>query len=241
MNIPISGSRQLPIAALVEGANPWRGKTPSTADLQESLRRAPMLHPVVVRQVPGKRNRWELISGYRRLAAARALGHSHIEVRVVAVDEVQREQLQLEENVRRQTLGRQESAALARLLKLYEQLYPKRPGRPRKGGPRDRISSLQALSRAVGRSPRELRRQARVGSASAEIRRLYESGRVTLKQAEALATGSLKLLTLKKTDGHQRGLDALRYAVKQFSAGRVPTPVRRQALPLLAELQGLLR
>ncbi|WP_158625140.1 ParB N-terminal domain-containing protein [Corallococcus terminator] len=99
---PISGSRQLPIRAIQEGLNLWRDGEYDTKDLQESLKRAPLLHPVVVRQVPGTRSKYELVSGFRRFRAAKALGHSHIEARVVAADELRREQLQIEENIRRQ-------------------------------------------------------------------------------------------------------------------------------------------
>src|SRR5215472_9807287 len=107
MQIPaISSSRQLPIGAIQLGPNHWRDSEPDTADLQESLARAPLLHPVVVRQVQGKRNRYELILGFRRLAAAKALGHSHVEARLVAVDDLRAEQLQIEENVRRRALDR---------------------------------------------------------------------------------------------------------------------------------------
>jgi hypothetical protein len=232
----ISSSRQVPLSAIQEGPNPWRGTKPDTKDLQESLKRSPLLHPVVVRQVPGTRNKYELISGFRRFHAAKALGHSHIEARVVAVDELRREQLQIEENIRRQSLGRQEARALARLLAIYEQLYPKRPGRPKKCGPGDRISALQALSKAMNKSPREVRRLARVGGA-AQVRRLYESGQVTLKQAEALATGSVKVLNLKKTDSDQRLLDALRYVLKLIRSERPRAATRRQALKIVAEIQ----
>ncbi len=234
---PISGSRQLPVRAIQEGSNLWRDGEYGTEDLQESLKRAPLLHPVVVRQVPGTRNKYELVSGFRRFRAAKALGHSHIEARVVAVDELRREQLQIEENIRRQSLGRQEARALARLLAIYEQLYPKRPGRPKKDGPGDRISALQALSKAVDKSPREVRRLARVGGAGQQVRRLYESGQVTLKEAEALATGSLKLVNVKKTNGDQRLLDALRYVLKIVKSERPRAATRRQALKVVAEIQ----
>ena len=235
--VPISGSRQLPIGSIQEGSNLWREGDYDTEDLQESLKRSPLLHPVVVRQIPGTRNKYELVSGFRRFQAAKAVGHSHIEARVVAVDDLRREQLQIEENVRRQSLGRQEARAMARLLAIYEQLYPKRPGRPKKGGPGDRISALQALSKAVDKSPREVRRLARVGDAGQEVCDLYENGQVTLKQAEALATGRLKLLDLKKPSGDQRLLEALRYALKASSAERPRDATRKQALKLIREIE----
>src|SRR5688572_6869161 len=108
--VAISSSRQVPISALVAGPNRWRGPNPETEDLQESLTRSPMLAPLVVRPVEGKRNRWEVIAGHRRLAAARARGWSHVEVRIVAADDDLAEMLSLEENIRRRALKNEPKA-----------------------------------------------------------------------------------------------------------------------------------
>ncbi|MFB1484076.1 hypothetical protein [Corallococcus sp. RDP092CA] len=82
-----------------------------------------------------------------------------------------------------------------------------------------------------------MRRLARVGGARQQVCDLYESGHVTLKQAEALATGRLKLLNLKKTNSDQRLLDALRYVLKAISTERPQAATRRQALKLIGEIE----
>jgi ParB-like chromosome segregation protein Spo0J len=237
---PISSSKQIRTSAIQPGRNPWRDGDTDTSDLEESLKHAPMLHPLVVQLVPGSTRRFEVISGNRRLAASKKLGHSHVEARVVAVDDLMREQLNLEENLRRASLGRREPRAMARLLEIYAQQYPKRPGRPKKNGPRDRISSLQATSRVVGKSPREVRRLARVGAAPEPVRQAYEEGRITLKQAEAAATGSARLVNLTKPDLDVRVLDAIRYALRLAKARRPRATTRRQAKLLLDELKAAL-
>ena len=58
----ISSSRQVPVSRLQDGPNPWREENPKTDDLEESLIRAPMLAPLVVRALPGKRGRFEVIA-----------------------------------------------------------------------------------------------------------------------------------------------------------------------------------
>ncbi|MBN1243209.1 MAG: ParB N-terminal domain-containing protein [Spirochaetales bacterium] len=83
-------------------------------DLAASLERYGQLHPIVI----NRRNM--LVSGRRRLAAARRLGWTTIEALVVdAADRVTRLELELEENAQRVAVPTEEVAdAYARLERL---------------------------------------------------------------------------------------------------------------------------
>jgi len=82
--------------------------------LAESLNRFGQLHPIVITR------RKVLISGRRRLEAAKTLGWTNIEATVLGrSDAAQRLELELEENVQRVPLGRDElEAAIERLERL---------------------------------------------------------------------------------------------------------------------------
>jgi ParB family transcriptional regulator, chromosome partitioning protein len=240
----ISSSRQVPVSHLQEGPNPWRERNPKTDDLEESLARSPMLAPLVVRALPGKRGKWQVIAGHRRLKAARAKGWSHVEVRIVSADDKAAEILSLEENLRRRAV-KNEPAALARLLALYKEVYPERTGRPGKSVQIGRrVTALQALARTSGKSVREARRLARIGRASKQVQALYSTGNINVLEAERLATlkprdqqRQLKLLAMPKVNEHSRALEALRYALKNFRATKAHGRVRRHALALVSELR----
>jgi ParB family chromosome partitioning protein len=246
--VAISSSRQVPINALTAGPNRWRGANPETDDLQESLTRSPMLAPLVVRPVPGKRNRWEVVAGHRRLAAARSRGWSHVEVRIVAADDELAEMLSLEENIRRRAL-KNEPKAMARLLDLYSKIYPSTVGRPRKDRTQyKRISAVEALAKASGRSVRMVHRLAAVGRADPAVRALHADGKVDLREAERLAAlprsqqrRQLKLLDVPKTNEQTRALDALRYALKSFMKVKPKGKDRKDALLLVRAIERVLR
>jgi hypothetical protein len=244
----ISSSRQVPISHIVEGPNIWRGKSFDTSDLEESLERAPLLAPLVVRAVPGKRSQWEVIAGHRRLRAAKKKGWSHIEARVVAVNDEQAELLSLEENLRRKDV-RTPLQALSRLHDLYELTNPTRRGGDHKSkvfresnGHRDHLNAIGKLAQMTGKSPREVRRLLKVGKASPQVQKRYSNGELTLVQVEALAGGRrLKLLKMPRTNDHLRALEALRYALRAFRTAKPQGRTRREALSVTQELHRVLR
>lgn len=242
----ISSSRKLPVSDLVESLNPWREKNPATDDLEESLKHAPMMAPLVVRKHPRKPGRWEVIAGHRRLKAARARGFSHVEVRIVAADDAAAEMLSLEENLRRRAV-RDEPRALARLLDIYKAQNPPKRGRPKKGQVAA-LTGIPKLAAVTGKSPRDIRRLVKIGTAPEELQELYASGKVNVLQAEKLASlpppqlaRQLKLLTLPKSPEHTKTLEALRYALKSLKAKRAQGRIRREAILLCQQLQAALK
>lgn len=240
-SIGITSSRSVSVNALQEGPNLWRGRGLDTRDLEESLRHSPLMHPLIVRAMPGRRNRFEVIAGHRRLKAVKASGQSHIEVRVVNVDDEGAEELSLVENLRRSAI-KNERGALARLAALYEQRHPTKRGRPSKSVPGTGLSAKARLAKVIGKSPRMTARLVTVGKASHKIQSAYDRGDITLAQAEKAAhSGQLKLLNIKKTTEAGRGVDALVAALKSFKKERPQGSNRRKALGLLVELKAVLR
>ncbi len=75
------------------------------SSLMESMQRHGLLHPVVVN------GSYELIAGHRRLEAAKRLGWTTIEADVMSdIDEIERVELEIDENVHRKSLTPDELA-----------------------------------------------------------------------------------------------------------------------------------
>ena len=105
----------LPASEIPEGlidANPYQPRSEvHDADLVElanSLREHGLVQPIVVR---AKGERYELIAGQRRLAAARRLGLGKVLVRVLDVDDLQMSEIAIVENLQRRDLDALEKAA----------------------------------------------------------------------------------------------------------------------------------
>ena len=90
--------------------------------LMESLRKYGLLNPIVIN------SKGELIAGHRRLESARRLGWQHIEVAVLEKEgEIDKLELEIEENVQRKSLTPDELAdAYERLEKLRSPGFFKR-------------------------------------------------------------------------------------------------------------------
>lgn len=96
-----------------------------TEDLESSIKLHGLLQPVVVEltepELQGSKPPFKLIAGERRLTAVQKLGHTVIEAREVTdLDPIERQLLELEENIKRQDLTWQEIAtAVARVHSLH--------------------------------------------------------------------------------------------------------------------------
>ncbi len=92
--------------------NPWQPRSiVNDADLAElvaSLREHGLVQPIVVR---GRADRYQLIAGQRRLAAARRLGWEQVPVRVLDVDDRGMAEIAIVENLQRRDLDALEKAA----------------------------------------------------------------------------------------------------------------------------------
>jgi ParB family chromosome partitioning protein len=93
-------------------ANPWQPRSVidngALAELAESLREHGLVQPIVVRQ---QGDRYQLIAGQRRLAAAKRVGWPSILARVLEVDDRQMAEIAIVENLQRRDLDALEKAA----------------------------------------------------------------------------------------------------------------------------------
>ncbi|MFM7519922.1 MAG: ParB/RepB/Spo0J family partition protein [Planctomycetota bacterium] len=99
------------VIALVD-PNPWQPRTTiddaALAELADSLRSHGLVQPIVVRS---RGERYQLIAGQRRLAAARRLGWEKIPARLLDVDDRQMAEIAIVENLQRRDLDALEKAA----------------------------------------------------------------------------------------------------------------------------------
>jgi len=100
------------IAEAVIDPNPWQPRSQlhdaDLAELANSLREHGLVQPIVVRATG---DRFQLIAGQRRLAAARRLGWGKVLVRVLEVDDRQMSEIAIVENLQRRDLDALEKAA----------------------------------------------------------------------------------------------------------------------------------
>lgn len=91
-----------------------------TEDLEASIKQRGLIQPIIVEPI-GTTDQWKLIAGERRLTAVKKLGLSAIEARSVGdLSQIERELLELEENIKRQDLTWQEiTKAVAKVHSLH--------------------------------------------------------------------------------------------------------------------------
>ena len=100
------------VAATLIDPNPWQPRSvlgdADLAELTASLKEHGLVQPIVVR---ARGDRYQLIAGQRRLAAARKLGWGQVAVRVLDVDDRQMAEIAIVENLQRRDLDALEKAA----------------------------------------------------------------------------------------------------------------------------------
>ena len=99
------------VAVATIDPNPWQPRSvlgdAELAELAESLREHGLVQPIVVR---ARGDRYQLIAGQRRLAAAGRLGWEQVPVRVLDVDDRQMAEIAIVENLQRRDLDALEKA-----------------------------------------------------------------------------------------------------------------------------------
>lgn len=100
------------VSPAVIDPNPWQPRSivdgADLAELAESLREHGLVQPIVVR---ARGDRYQLIAGQRRLAAARKLGWERVPARVLEVNDRQMAEIAIVENLQRRDLDALEKAA----------------------------------------------------------------------------------------------------------------------------------
>lgn len=105
----------LPMNEIAVGAvdpNPWQPRSvlgdADLVELADSIREHGLVQPIVVRS---RGDRYQLIAGQRRLAAARKLGWERVPARVLDVEDRQMAEIAIVENLQRRDLDALEKAA----------------------------------------------------------------------------------------------------------------------------------
>ncbi|MDA4123529.1 MAG: ParB/RepB/Spo0J family partition protein [Thaumarchaeota archaeon] len=112
-----SVSEEVKISSIQEPKFDLRIDRGNIAELAVSIDRHGLLHPILVRPV---NDRFELVAGSRRLAAARLLGWRKITCQIIELNDQEAFEVALAENVNRKTLDQFEEA---KAFKDYTSLY----------------------------------------------------------------------------------------------------------------------
>ena len=100
------------VAVAAVDPNPWQPRTTideaALTELADSLREHGLVQPIVIR---ARGDRFQLIAGQRRLAAARRLGWERVPARILEVDDRQMAEIAIVENLQRRDLDALEKAA----------------------------------------------------------------------------------------------------------------------------------
>ncbi|MCJ8144419.1 ParB/RepB/Spo0J family partition protein [Ancylobacter sp. A5.8] len=109
---PVTGQRKVPLAFLrANPKNPRRSfGEEELEDLAASIRERGVIQPIVVRQVPGEREAFEIVAGERRWRASQRAGIHEVPIVVVEVDDRGALEIAIIENVQRADLNPLEEA-----------------------------------------------------------------------------------------------------------------------------------
>ena len=186
------------------------------AELSASIKERGIIQPIVVRSLPGRNDRFEIIAGERRWRAAQRAGVHDVPVVIRELDDTEAAEIALIENVQRVDLNpMEEAAAYARLADVY-------------GRTQDEIS------KAVGKSRSHVANMMRLMTLPAKCRAAVEEGALSMGHARALL-GAAKPdealahvlkggLSVRDTEAHVRKLN-------EGPAARAPSLGREPAKP----------
>lgn len=210
---PAEGVRELPVSQIEPNPfQPRREFSPETiAELAQSISENGLLHPVVVRPAG---ERWQLVSGDRRLRAVKKLGWAAIPALVRAVDDRTMLVLALVENLQRNDLSPLEEAEGYRHLMEEFGLTQKE------------------VAERVGRERPTIANAVRLLGLPSGVRRLLEEGRLSAGHARALlGLSDDRLILALAKEAAEKGL-SVREVEEQVRVGRGDG--RRRGLTRLA-------
>jgi ParB family transcriptional regulator, chromosome partitioning protein len=104
----VSSQVLLPVSSISPSKFKLRRSLGNLSELKESISGLGLLQPIVVRKQGA--SRYEVVSGHRRLASCRELGLDHIPVIIADVDDKAAFEIQLTENIQRQSFAPIEEA-----------------------------------------------------------------------------------------------------------------------------------
>lgn len=133
-------------------------------DLTASIKVLGVIEPIIVR--PGAGDRFDVVAGSRRTAAARTAGLKKIPAVVRELTDQEAAEVALAENIQTETLGPLDEAAA------YDRLLAEQP--------------LRALAIQVGKSRYHVRRRLALLDLDEKVRDALRAGRITLAHADRL-------------------------------------------------------
>lgn len=163
-------ARKIDIDMIVANPNQPRKEFSPEAlkDLSESIRAKGVLQPILVRPIAGRKNRFELVAGERRLRASKLAGLGEIPVLVKEMTDLESMAIALIENLQREDLNAIEEA------KGYQELITKFG------------LSQDQLSGQVGKSRSALSNSMRLLTLSEPVQNAIGDGKISAGHGRAL-------------------------------------------------------
>ena len=188
--------------------------------LVESIRGIGMQTPISLWSPPeGNAERYRLVAGLHRLEACRRLGKSHIDARIIELDEIDRRMWEIAENLHRAKLTDLEEAAhIAEWSRLSEerrqaaQVEQAVLSDGRKAGPQHQASGTSAAARALGIDRNKVQRAVKVDALDPEAK--------AEARAQGLDDNQSALLKAAKYPSKEEQIRALREEGARKSEGR---------------------
>jgi ParB family chromosome partitioning protein len=209
-----TGSRRAPVAHLKPSArNPRRSFDEGDLEaLAQSIRERGIVQPILVRPIPGERDRFEIVAGERRWRAAQRAGLHEAPIVIVEASDKEALEIAIIENVQRADLDPLEEAAG------YQQLL-------------DEFAYTQdQLSRVIGKSRSHVANTLRLLGVSDVLKAHLRERRLTPGHVRAImTTPSADILaeTIIAGDLSVREAEALAQSYRpEVDGGPAPRPVR---------------
>jgi ParB family chromosome partitioning protein len=157
----------LPLDSIVERHN-IRGNYQDLEDLATSIREQGLLEPILVRPSEEQDGSYDLIAGYRRLAAARMLGWSEVAAIVKSGTESECLQMAVVENIQRQSLSAIEEA---RAIKMLIEMG---------------IGTRTEIARMLGRDPSYVTHRLNLLEMPVTVQNMVDEGKLTASHVKIL-------------------------------------------------------